>query len=571
MAKKQKKSLGESLVEEGIISQEQLKQAQAEEKRLGLNLRKVLVKNGLITEEDLVAFLSSKLGLPHIELANYIIDPKIIELVPEELARKYALIPVLKIGNRLTCAMIDPWNVFALDEIRMKTNLIIEPAVTTEEEIKKAMDQYYGAKGTLEEVMKSIGVEKLPAEEAELKVEELQERAEEPAIIKLVNLVIMKAIREGASDIHIEPEEKALKLRFRVDGILHEESSAPKHLQSTIISRVKIMSNLNIAERRVAQDGRFTIKIEGREIDVRVSCIPTIYGENVVLRLLDVSSALLELSQLGFPEEVLNRYQRLVSRTHGIILVTGPTGSGKTTTLYGSLDKINTVEKNIITIEDPVEYKLQGIRQIQVNPKVNLTFATGLRSILRQDPDIIMVGEIRDYETAEIAIHAALTGHLVFSTLHTNDASGAITRLIDMGTEPFLVSSSIIGILAQRLVRKICENCKEEYTPTEEALRDIGLLDKGTKGERRKVKIKFYRGKGCEKCRDSGYKGRIGIFELLIPDDKIHNLTVAKAPVEEIRNQALSLGMITLMDDGIKKIREGLTTVEEVLRVTQEE
>lgn len=564
MAKKEKKSLGESLIEEGIITAEQLKQAQTEEKRSGLRLRQVLVKMGFIAEEDLVSFLSTKLGLPRIELGNYLIEPKIIELIPETLARKYELIPVLKIGNRLTCAMVDPWNVFALDEVRMKTNLIIEPAVATEAEIKKALDEHYGAKGTMEEVIKSIDEEKLGFEEGkEVDLKKLEDVVEEPVVIKLVNLIIMKAIKEGASDIHIEPEEEVLKTRFRVDGMLHEISSPPKHLQSAIISRLKIMANLDIAERRVPQDGRFNIKMEGKQIDVRVSCMPAIYGENVVLRLLDVSSALLGLKDLGFSKEVLEKYQKLIIRAHGIILVTGPTGSGKTTTLYASLDKINTVEKNIITIEDPVEYRLEGIRQIQINPKVNLTFASGLRSMLRQDPDVIMVGEIRDFETAEIAIQAALTGHLVFSTLHTNDAAGAITRLIDMKAEPFLVSSSAIGVLAQRLVRKICLGCKEKYTPTKEALEDIGLSQD--------EKIDFYRGKGCPKCMNTGYKGRIAIFELMVLDDSIRNLIIAKTPAEEIRKQAIASGMVTLMDNGIRKIKEGLTTVEEVLRVTQEQ
>ncbi len=564
---KQKKSLGESLVEEGAITPEQLKQADAEGRRGSLHLRQVLVRMGFISEEDLAEFLSSKYGLPRIELSNYLIDPKIIELVPAELARKCEFIPVLKIGNRLTCAMVDPLNIFALDEIRMKTNLIIEPAVTTSTEIKKATNEYYGTKGTTEELIRSIDKDRLNIkEENEEDIKKLEGIVEEPAVIKLVNLILMKAAREGASDIHIEPEEETLKTRFRIDGMLREEPSLPKHLQPAIISRIKIMANLDIAERRIPQDGRLTIKMEGKEIDIRVSCMPTIYGENIVLRLLDVSNALLGLGQLGYSKEVLEKYQKIISRPYGIILVTGPTGSGKTTTLYASLDKINTVEKNIITIEDPVEYKLASIRQIQINPKVKLTFANGLRSILRQDPDVIMVGEIRDLVTAEIAIHAALTGHLVFSTLHTNDAPGAITRMIDMGIEPFLISSSVIGVLAQRLVRTICKDCKEEHTPTDEALGSIGLLDEG-----RRKKIKFYRGKGCSKCMNTGYKGRIGIFELMIPNEKIHNLTIAKAPQEEIKKEAVVSGMNNLREDGIQKAMEGLTTVAEVLRVTQEE
>ncbi|MDP8296685.1 MAG: type II secretion system ATPase GspE [Candidatus Orphnella occulta] len=564
MAKLGKKSLGESLVEEGIITSEQLKQAKLEEKRSGKRLRKVIVKMGLMTEEDLVFFLSNKLGLPRIELAGYLIDSKTIELVPENLARKHELVPLFKIGNRLTCAMVDPWNVFALDEIRMKTSMVVEPAVATETEIKKALDEHYGAKGTMEEVIKSIDEEKLGVKDGkEIDLKKLQGVAEEPVVIKLVNLIIMKAVHEDASDIHIEPEEDTLKTRFRVDGVLHEVSSPPKHLQSAIISRIKIMANLDIAERRAPQDGRLTLKMEGREIDIRVSCMPTIYGENVVLRILDVSSALLSFTDTGFSKEMLGKYEKLIFHPHGMILVTGPTGCGKTTTLYVSLDKINTVEKNIITIEDPVEYKLSGIRQMQVNPKVDLTFANGLRSILRQDPDMIMVGEIRDFETAEIAIQAALTGHLVFSTLHTNDAAGALTRMMDMGVEPFLISSSVIGVLAQRLVRTICKNCKEEYTPTQETLRDIGLVSES--------RIKFYRGKGCLKCMNTGYKGRIGIFELMLMDEDIRKLTIAKASHDEIRNHAISSGMISLKQDGIRKVKQGLTTVEEMLRVTQEE
>jgi type IV pilus assembly protein PilB len=564
MAKKMRKSLGESLVDEGIITSEQLKEAQSQEMRTGERLRNVLVKMGLMAEEDLVAFLSEKLGLPRIELAHYLIDPEVVDLVPEALAKKYGLIPVFKIGNRLTCAMVDPWNIFALDEVRMATNLTIECAVATASEIKKALSQYYGAKGSMEDLINSIDAEKFGEKEGgEIDTEKLQGIIEEPVVIKLVNLIVMKAIQERASDIHIEPEEETLKTRFRVDGILHEVSSPPKYLQSAIISRIKIMASLDIAERRKPQDGRFTIKAVGKEIDVRVSCLPTVYGENVVLRLLDASAALLSLKDIGFPKDVLKKYEKLITRPHGIILVTGPTGSGKTTTLYASLDKINTVEKNIITIEDPVEYKLRGIRQIQINPKVDLTFANGLRSILRQDPNIIMVGEMRDTETARIAIQAALTGHLVFSTLHTNNALGAITRIVDMGVEPYLVSASVIGVLAQRLVRTICKDCKEKYTPTKEELKDLGLNEE--------EKINFYKGKGCPKCINTGYRHRLGIFELMPMDDTIRHLIIAKASLEDISKQAVAGGMIFLKEDGLRKIREGVTTVEEVLRVTVEE
>ncbi|PIQ89086.1 MAG: type II secretion system protein GspE [Candidatus Omnitrophica bacterium CG11_big_fil_rev_8_21_14_0_20_42_13] len=564
MDKKEKKSLGESLVAEGILTKEQLAAACQQEKNLGLRLRKVLVKMGFIDEDDLVSFLSEKLNILRIELGNYLIDPKIIELVPEELARKHELIPVLKIGNRLTCAMVDPWNIFALDEIRAKTNFIVEPAAATESEIRKAIDEHYGTLGTMEDLIKTVPQDKFSAlTEKEIDIKKLQEMIQEPLVIKLVNLIIIKAVHENASDVHIEPEEKILKTKFRVDGLLHEVSSPPKHLQSAVISRIKVLADLDIAERRLPQDGRFQIKMEGREIDIRVSCMPTIYGENVVLRLLDTASALLSLEELGFSEKLLIEYRKLIDFPHGIILVTGPTGCGKTTTLYASLDKINAVEKNIITIEDPVEYRLSGIRQTQVNTKVDLSFANGLRSILRQDPDIIMVGEIRDFETAEIAIQAALTGHLVFSTLHTNDAAGAVTRLMDMGVEPYLASSSIIGVLAQRLARKICPDCKERYDPDAGALKDIGLFEE-------KKEIKFYRGKGCVKCMNVGFKGRIGIFELLIPDEKIRNLAIAKFPHQKIKEQAIESGMITLRQSGIDKIKNGLTTIEEVLRLTRD-
>jgi type IV pilus assembly protein PilB len=565
MSKRRRVSLGESLVEEGIITKDQLKTAQAEEKATGQRLRKTIVKMGMLTEQGMVDFISSSLSVPKVELTNYLIDPKIAELIPEDLARKYELIPVFKIGKRLTCAMVDPWNVFALDEVRMKTGLTIEPAVAEEGEIKRALGEYYGTKGSIEDVISSINNEETAALKATQETQdarELENVAEEPVVVKLVNLILLKAIQEGASDIHIEPEEDRLKTRIRVDGILHQITSPPKHLQSAVISRLKIMSDLNIAERRIPQDGRFNVKMEGKDVDVRVSCVPTIYGENVVLRLLDISSALLGLEDIGFSARTFKEFEKIILRPYGIILVTGPTGSGKTTTLYASLDKINTVDKKIITIEDPVEYRLAGIRQIQVNNKVNLTFANGLRSMLRQDPDIMMVGEIRDFETAEIAIQAALTGHLVFSTLHTNDAPSAVTRLVDMGTEPFLVSASVVAILAQRLLRKICPDCKEKYTPPSDVLKDLKLS--GGSG------ITFYRGKGCPKCIQTGYKGRLGIYELLTVDDKMRSLITSKVPLEEIRKQARSSNMATLMDDGIEKIKKGVTTVEEVLRVTRE-
>ncbi len=536
---KHKKSLSETLLEIGLLTLQQVKEAQEIEQETKQPFRKIIIQKGFIADEDLVSFIASNMNLPRIELDNYIIDPKIIELIPEDLARKHQIIPVLKIGKSITCAMYDPLDIFAIDELRHKTGFDIEPAVATEKEIKKALDEHYGARGTIDDILKNIDRERLGLKQGEeLELKKLQEVSGEAPVVRLVNLMLAQALNDSASDIHIEPEEDILKVRYRIDGILRDRPPMPKYLYSAIVSRLKILSNLNIAERRSPQDGRFQIKMESSQIDIRVSIVPTIYGENVVLRLLDRSSAILSLTELGFSKEVLEKYEKLIRKPYGIILVCGPTGSGKTTTLYASLNTVNSKEKNIITIEDPVEYHLGGIRQIQFDPKANVTFVNGLRSILRQDPDIIMVGEIRDKETAEIAIQAALTGHLVFSTLHTNDAPGAITRLIDMGVEPFLISSSLAGALAQRLVRIICKECK---------------------------------GKGCPECMHSGYKGRIAIFELMLVDDKTRGLITAKAPREELRKQLQSSGMRTLKDDGLQKVREGITTVEEILRLTQEE
>ena len=530
--------LGESLVEEGLVSEEQLRQLELEARTSSKSLREIIVRKGLISEKDLVAFLSRQFGLPLVNLSNYLIDPEVVERVPESLARRHTLVPILRIGEDLTVAMADPLDVFALDELRMKTGLNIEPALATETQIKSALNQCYRAKGSLEELIDDLGRQKpdvTPGQETELK--ELQRIAEEPPVIKLVNMTVIDAVRQGASDIHIEPEEDTLRIRFRIDGLLHERTGPPKFLQSAVISRIKVMANMDISERRVPQDGRIQMRMEGRDIDVRVSCIPTIDGENVVLRILDRSRVILEPRQLGFSPFVLTRYEKLISSPHGIILVCGPTGSGKTTTLYASLNAINSEDKNITTIEDPIEYHLAGIRQMQINPKVGLRFAEGLSAVLRQDPDVIMVGEIRNVETAKAAVQAALTGHLVFSTLHTNDAPGAVTRLLDMGVEPFLISSSVIGVLSQRLVRTICAECK---------------------------------GKGCTACLQSGFKGRLGVFELMIPNEEIRKLITAKASSDDIRRAAIEAGMQLLCDDGRKKAEDGVTTIQEVMRVTQE-
>lgn len=559
-----KKPLGESLVDEGVLTPGQLAQALEAGKHTGQRLSKVVVDLGFLDEETLVTFINDKLGVPMIELADFLIDPKIIELIPEDLARKHMLVPVLKIGGRITCAMADPWNIFAIDEIRARTGFIIEPAVAAETQIKKALTECYGAKGSMEDLIRTIGGD-TPGRESggDADADRLQEKAEEPVVTRLVNLIIRQAVQEGASDIHLEPEENGLRIRLRIDGMLREINPLPKHLQPAVISRVKILAGLNIAQRRVTQDGRLTIKMEGKHVDIRVSVVPTIYGENVVLRLLDVAGALIGFDKLGFSDAARSKYGGILTSPHGIILVTGPTGSGKTTTLYASLNKVNTIEKNIVTIEDPVEYKLPGIRQIQVDTKADLTFSGGLRSILRQDPDIIMVGEIRDFETARIAIQAALTGHLVLATLHTNDAVSAITRLIDMGIEPFLVASSITAIVAQRLVRKICPDCREKYAPA----RDAVPAEMGIKGGE---SIELWRGGGCHKCFNTGYRGRISIYELLVPDTRIRDLAAAKTPVEEMKRYARGAGMVPMIEDGFEKVRQGITSLEEVLRVTRE-
>lgn len=533
-----KKLLGESLLEKGLLTAEQLNQAKVCSKAEGESLRKIIIKKGLISEKDLASFLSDEYDLPVIDLDDYLIEPNLIELVPEGIARKHVLIPVLKIGDDLTVAMADPSDIIAMDELYMKTGLNIESVLAVESELKKAIDKHYSAKGTVEDVVGSLDRKELEiAIDPKPGAEKLQVIAEAPPVVKLVNMILIDSVRQGASDIHIEPEEDTLKIRLRIDGLLHEQTGPPKYLQSAIISRIKIMSEMDIAERRVPQDGRIQTRMDGRDIDIRVSSIPTIYGENMVLRILDRSQASLKLSQLGFSDTILGQYQKLISAPHGIILVCGPTGSGKTTTLYASLNSINSEDKNIITIEDPIEYHLAGIRQMAVDPKVGLLFDTALSAILRQDPDVIMVGEIRNPETAKAAVQAALTGHLVFSTLHTNDAPSSITRLIDMGIEPFLISSSIIGVLSQRLVRTICGECK---------------------------------GKGCSECLQRGFKGRKGIYELMLPNDKIRKLINSRESSDNIRKAAIENGMQLISEDGQDKVNKGITTMEEVMRVTVE-
>lgn len=545
------------LLKHGLITQEQIDQAKEEAKRTGLAIEKALEKLGFITEESIAVAHAAALGVPYLDLSSYLIDGELIKLIPEDLAKKYKVVPLFKIGERLTVAMVDPQNIVALDQVRKISKIdTIEPVLVSEKGLQKILDTHYGFTGSLEEILEYIDKE----ETVEVEEEKLLELAEETPIIKLVNSIILQAVKSRASDIHVEPEEDNLRVRYRVDGVLHETAALPKKLQGAVISRIKVLSKIDIAESRKPQDGRIHLRLESRDLDIRVSTFATIYGENVVMRLLDKSSVLWGLKELGFSEEEFKVFYKLIHRPNGIMLVTGPTGSGKTTTLYAALSTINSVEKNIITLEDPVEYELSLIRQTQVNPKAGITFANGLRSILRQDPDIIMVGEIRDKETADIAIQASLTGHLVFSTLHTNDAPSALTRLIDMGIEPFLISSSVIGILAQRLVRTICNKCKEEYIPLKSVLGDLGV----------EGKQKFYRGKGCDKCKFTGFIGRVGIFELLIINEEIRKMVDAKKSADEVKHKAIELGMKTLMQDGLEKIQKGLTTPDEVLRVAAE-
>ena len=546
------------LLKQALITQQQLDKAKQEVERTGLELEQALEKLGFISEEDIVKVKAQALGVTYVDLKDYIIDTNLIKLIPENLAKKYKTVPLFKIGNSLTVAMSNPQDIVALDQIIKASKMdTVEPVLATEAGIQKALDSYYGVAGSVREIVESIDEEKFAQEEQK----DLAEVAEEAPIIKLVNIIFARAVKDRASDIHIEPEENTSKVRNRIDGVLYEAYNLPKNLHRAIASRVKILAYMDIAESRKPQDGRIRLRVENKELDIRVSTLPTIHGENVVMRLLDKSSVLLGLKELGFSQIDLETFGKLIQNPNGIILVTGPTGSGKTTTLYAVLTTINSMEKNIITIEDPVEYELPLIRQTQVNPKAGVTFAVGLRSFFRQDPDVIMVGEIRDKETADIAIRAALTGHLVLSTLHTNDAASTLTRLIDMGVEPFLISSSVIGIVAQRLVRKICDKCKEKYTPVPAVLKDLGI-DKGTE---------FYRSRGCDNCKNTGFVGRVGIFELLIVNEEIRKMVNNKKSADEIKEVAVKMGMRTLRDDGLENVKKGITSLDEVLRTTKVE
>lgn len=559
------KTLGKILLEKNLITQEDLQEALIAQKSSNLRLGQILVKKGLVTEDDILSALSERYGIPYQQTIEFEDKENLFAKIPVMFLRKNKIVPFKCVKNTIFVAVADVLNIQPIDDLKMLyPSYNIEAVLTTEDEINRIIQRHYDttSAATTNDVIEDL-------EEAEFdmlagpvaETEDILDMANEAPIIRLVNTILKQAINDRASDIHIEPYEKDLIVRFRIDGILYKMFTPPKKFQNAIISRIKIMANLNIAENRLPQDGRIQIKIGGKDIDIRVSIFPTYYGERVVLRLLNKTDMSFDLNSLGFSEKTLAAYNRLIQKTHGIILVTGPTGSGKTTTLYSVLTKLNTPDINILTVEDPIEYQIPGIGQMQVKPKIDLTFANGLRSILRQDPDVIMIGEIRDLETAEIAVQAALTGHRVFSTLHTNDAASGITRLIDMGVEPFLIASSVNAILAQRLVRTICPHCKESYKPTIKFLSDLGLHSKDLK------KGKLYRGRGCEKCLNTGYMGRIGIYELLEVDAQIRKMILAHADSNEIKDYAISKGMVTLLQDGLQKAAQGITTVEEVLRV----
>ncbi len=557
-------SLGQILLDEKMVTREQLDKAIQTQHRSGGHLGRILVEQGALTEQNLAKVLSIQWGLPYVQLGSVEIDPDVVKAIPQHIAHRHKVLAIERTKRKLKLAIADPLNVVALDDVRLVTGLELEQVVAAEEDIMAAINRYYTGGIDLDEAMRQAVTADIdiPDDKSEdLSVQELRTLTEEAPVVRLVNLIISQAIGDAASDIHMEPHRRSVQVRYRIDGLLHDVMTPPKQLQAAIVSRIKIMANLDIAERRIPQDGRIHVVIENKEYDLRVSTLPTVFGEKVVMRILDQSSTRLGLGKLGFTPATLETWEGMAAKPYGMILVSGPTGSGKTTTLYSTLYKINTTDKNIVTVEDPVEYQLPRVNQVQVNPKAGLTFANGLRSFLRQDPDIIMVGEIRDKETAEIAIQASLTGHLVLSTIHTNDAPSAATRLVDMGVEPFLISSSVLGVLAQRLARTICTNCRESYAPPVEALHRLGL--KPEQGE----EILFYRGKGCDRCKGSGYKGRYGIFELMPMSEAIRELVLKGVSADQLRQQAIAEGMKTLADDGILKVLEGATTIDELLRV----
>lgn len=585
-----RKSMGDYLVEQGLITPEQLRQAQEAQRASRGDLGKILVELGMASERDVVKAKAQELGIGFVDLTRYSPDPSAVNIVPEHIAKRHNVIPIKKDSatNTLHVAMADINNPYAADDLRLVSRCTIRAVLAPAGDIEDAIARVYGGtsaslaptEGTngaanagraptgiagdlLAEIRENIAK---AGSSGDMALEEDEEaviaQAEEAPIIRVANAIIQQAIKEQASDIHIEPSQRGVRIRYRVDGVLHETMTIPKYIQAPLISRFKIMADMNIAERRLPQDGRIPIRYENKDYDLRVSCLPNIFGEKIVCRILDKTSILIGLNKLGFTPETQAQLEELIMQPNGMVLSTGPTGAGKTTTQYSILHKLNSIEKNILSIENPVEYQLSGITQVQVNEKAGLRFGNALRSFLRQDPDIIMVGEMRDLETAEIAIEASLTGHLVLSTLHTNDAPSAVIRMIDMGVEPFLISATVIGVLAQRLGRKICQNCKEPYEIEASELRRFGF-----KPESPDQKITLWRGTGCEVCRHTGYKGRLGIFSLMRVNDEIAELIVRRAPLSDIRDAAKANGMLELREDGLIKVLEGITTPEEVMRV----
>ncbi len=564
-----KKEIEELLIENGLITERQLSRAQDQAAKTGDPVTKILVGMGFVTDKDVTEMMGLQLNVDFVDLDNMELNPDIVKTIPDNLAKRYNVIAVDLVDNRIRLAMADPADILAIDDIRLVTGYDIEPVIATESSLKKVIGTQFGSTdlAEVEDTVKDISaadfgdMEVDDNAEEEVSLDELTKLVDEAPIVRVVNLIISQAINDKSSDIHIEPDAKSVRVRYRVDGVLHEVMQPPKHIQAPMVSRIKIMSSLDIAERRIPQDGKIHLKHDGREYDLRVSTLPCVHGEKVVMRILDRGSVMIGLGKLGFYPEIQAQLENMVDKPYGMVLVTGPTGSGKSTTLYSVLNRLNTVGVNIMTVEDPVEYQIAGINQVQQNNKAGLTFASALRSFLRQDPDIIMVGEIRDGETATIAVESALTGHLVLSTLHTNDSSGAVTRLIEMGIEPFLCSSSLICVLAQRLARTICPNCKEAYVPPMESIRKFGLAAY-TDSE-----ITFYKGRGCDTCKMSGYKGRTGIHELLVMSDRIRSLILQRCSTAEIRQCAIEEGMKTMPDDGLRKVLDGITTIEECLRV----
>ncbi len=593
--------LGEILVRENLISPQHLREALDYQREHGGRLGFNLVKLGLVSDDMITAVLSRQYGIPSVNLDLFNIDPSVISLIPQEVAQKHSVLPLSRVGATLTLAMVDPTNVFAMDDVKFMTGLNVEPVVVAEGSVQQAIANYYGSSREIElasvateEVvvagakdsngsgaithadlvsLDSIDFETGQTEDVEvledneeIDLSTLSRMSEDAPVVRLVNVLLVDSLRRGASDIHVEPYEKELRIRFRIDGVLYDVMHPPLKMRDALISRIKIMSKLDISEKRLPQDGRIKIKVKvdsrSRELDFRVSTLPTLFGEKVVLRLLDKQNLMLDMTKLGFEPESLKKFKRNISKPYGMVLVTGPTGSGKTNTLYSALQSLNTVDTNIMTAEDPVEFNLPGINQVQMKEQIGLNFAAALRSFLRQDPNIVLVGEIRDFETAEIAIKAALTGHLVLSTLHTNDAPSTISRLMNMGIEPFLVATSVNLIQAQRLIRRICKDCKQEHSMPIEALVEVGFSVEEAKS------MKTYKGKGCATCNNTGYKGRIGLYEVMEITDELRELILIGASALELRKKAIDDGMITLRESGLYKIRAGVTTLEEVVRET---